>query len=50
MSDDRVKTKVVGHVPPRYPGEAKSRREIHQLIEPILVKPMDKEASMDNGG
>lgn len=35
MSDDRVKTTVLGHRDARYQGEPKSRREIHRLDEKI---------------
>jgi hypothetical protein len=37
--EDIVQTEVVGHVPPRFPGEAKSRREIRKLVAPIPLNP-----------
>jgi hypothetical protein len=41
--DDVIKTTVVGHREPHYPGEPRSRREIHRLDERICLSQAARE-------
>ena len=52
MTDNKltVKTVVIGYREPRYRGEPKSRREIHKLVGPRILRARAQQEDENNGG